>query len=579
VIRRAAANLLVAAGAAAMWATTSAGMWATTGAAMWAAAGCASAPPRVESGARAAEGAPSVSAGALRPTAVRPPSAAVTSPADEWITIRDFRWVVAVGVSERVAYFGTTAGLERWDTLRETWLSPLTAADGLPDDHVTAVVAEPLGGDVWVGTRRGLARLGFDDVVDPVWGPLPAPVEKLLLDPRDGSVYAWIAGAWWGGRGASFSRVAAPPTGPLEGAAEAAELDPARVPWIDPHYARGVEVPALFRLTQVDRDLRGEWYAGTWGDNGRRWRSGSAEWDPLRFGLAGSGGGPMARARDGYWFAAAAESESGVLALAHASSELGAWSYVVPRDEPELPTAIAHSLLAIGDTLVVGSDFGIAWGTGANWVSPGHAEEVGRVAALALDGPVLWLGTDHGLVAWDRRQGRPAGTALRSRRITAIVAAPDALFVGAEEGLWATRRASPLARTDEAQAFADSLVEVEPRGRRIRALALHGDLLLVASDRGLEVFDRVRGTWRTFPVGEGRVSALPLALASDAENVWVGTERALVRWRPATDEWRVYGAGDGLAAVPVLYLLAEPDVVWASTPEGVSRFAWRSGEP
>src|SRR5688572_30488388 len=167
-------------------------------------------------------------------------SSFLSSPADEWITIRDFRWVAAVGVSERVAYFGTTAGLERWDTLRQTWLAPLTEADDLPDDYVTALVAEPLGGDVWVGTRRGLARLsGFDDLVEPVWGPLPAPVETLLLDPRDGAVYARIAGTWWSGRSASFSRVAAPPAGPLEGSAEAAELDPARVPWIDPLYARG----------------------------------------------------------------------------------------------------------------------------------------------------------------------------------------------------------------------------------------------------------------------------------------------------------------------------------------------------
>jgi hypothetical protein len=503
----------------------------------------------------------------------------LSSPADEWITIRDFRWVAAVGVSERVAYFGTTAGLERWDTLRQTWLAPLTEADDLPDDYVTALVAEPLGGDVWVGTRRGLARLsGFDDLVEPVWGPLPAPVETLLLDPRDGAVYARIAGTWWSGRSASFSRVAAPPTGPLEGSAEAAELDPARVPWIDPLYARGAYEPGLFRLTEVDRDLRGDWYAGTSGDNARRWRTGAADWEPLLFGLAGPSGGPMARAADGYWFAPAAGDGDGTVALVHAAPDLGSWSHVVPREVPELPVATATALIAIADTLVVGSDFGIAWGIGPGWASSGHAD-VGRVAALAVDGPVLWIGTDDGLLAWDRSARRSVGTVLRARGINAIVAAPDALFVGAADGLWAARRIGPPATTAEARAVADSLIRVEPRGRAVRALALHGNLLLLASDLGVDVFDRASGAWTSFPIGVGRLVSAPLALASDGENVWIGTERGLVRWRIATNEWRDFGPGDGLAGVPVLHLLAERDFVWASTPAGVSRFAWRAAGP
>jgi hypothetical protein len=499
--------------------------------------------------------------------------------AEHWITLGDFRWVAAVGVSIRTAYFGTTAGLERWDTLRETWLAPLTTADGLPDDRVTALAVEPLDGGIWIGTRRGLARLvDGDDRVDPVWGPPPAPVRAILLDPDDGAAYALVAGRWWGGRGGSLAPIDGPPADAGESSAPAADLDPAEVPWIDPLYARGGAFPGIFRLTRVARDPRGDWYAGTWGDNARRWRAGGAEGEPLYLGVAGVPGGPLARAASGTWFLPAGEAE-GRAALAHASADLAIWSYVVPVETPALPSAVAHAALALGDTLVVGTDFGLAWGVGPMWGRSGREAAVGAVRTLAADGPIVWVGGEDGLHVWDRATGRAARASLPRARVTALAVTGDALFVGTDVGLWAARRPAPPGSPAGALAQAEGLVRVEPAGRSVHALALHGELLLVADERGLEVFDRRAGTWRAVPIGEGRLDAVPLAIASDGENAWIGTERGLIRWRPATDEWRAYGHADGLAGVPVRHLLAEPDAVWASTPAGVSRFAWREAEP
>ena len=82
-----------------------------------------------------------VSGGGGGAAAPRSESPYAYSSATEWVTIRDFRYVTSVAASTSLAFFGTTAGIERLDTLRDRWLAPVTAADGLPDDRVTALVA------------------------------------------------------------------------------------------------------------------------------------------------------------------------------------------------------------------------------------------------------------------------------------------------------------------------------------------------------------------------------------------------------------------------------------------------------
>lgn len=531
--------------------------------------------------------------------------------ADDWITLGDFRHVTSVAVSIDVAYLGTTEGVERFDTLREAWLSPVTAADGLPDNVVTALAAEPAGGDAWIGTARGLARLSaHGGEVEPAWGPPPSRVDDVRVDPRDGTVYAHVAGGWWVGRGGSpvLERSGATPPPGARGPVAVDDIDPFDLPWTDPLHVRSpVATGEIFRLTTLDRDQRGDWYVGTWGDNGRRWGAGRASWQTLYFGLAGPAGGPVVRSAGGRWFvpgpavSAALRAQLGGAttgvsraalsagspapdALAYADDD-GDWSYAVPGLTPGLPAAAARAAIAVGDTLYLGSDHGLTR-LAAGGTRPGEYGEpaattwgwredqpLSPVTALAADGARLWLGTPDGLILWDRAAETPAGRTLEGRAVTAVLPASGVLFVGTESGLFV----GPRPPGPDGTGFApDSFGRAATLGRTIRALAARDTLVLVATDAGLEVFDRRTGEWRVTRAGEGRLSAAPLALAVDDEQVWIGTREGLVRWRPATDEWEPYDAADGLAGAPVLHLLAEPDAVWASTPAGVSRFAWRS---
>lgn len=545
-----------------------------------------------------AQEAPRTRAGSFRP--------------DDWITFADFRFVTSVAVATDVAYFGTTMGVERYDTLRDLWLPPVTAADGLPDGAVTALAIEPSGSLLWIGTSRGLARFEtYAGMVEPAWGPPPTRVADLRIAARDGTVYAFVAGAWWSGRGGSpvLERSTSPPAD-ADGPVPVDAIDPLDLPWTDPLYVRGT-TPAggIFRLTTTDRDARGDWYVGTWGDNGRRWGAGGASWEALAFGLAGPGGGPVVRTAGGLWFipregpsdagpqpSAGPASLGGPApaALAFAGDD-GSWRYASPQGTPGLPTASVLAAAAVGDTLYLGSEHGltrldprresgveaaVADGTEPLAVARtfGSREGVpaGSVTALAADGPFLWLGTSEGLVLWERAGETPAARYLEGTAITAVAIAADAVFVASESGLYVAER--PAGAAGEALS-SGTFARSGTFGRTVRAVAVRDARLVVATDAGLEVFDRSTGRWRVTQVGGGRLPAEPLSLAIDAEQVWIGTSAGLARWRPATDEWETYEPADGLAGVPVLHLLAEGDAVWASTPGGVSRFAWRSSRP
>ena len=541
---------------------------------------------------------------------------------DDWITFADFRYVTSVAVASDVAYFGTTSGVERYDTLRDLWLPPVTAADGLPDGRVEALAIEPSGSVLWIGTARGLAR--FDAAageVEPAHGLPPTRVGELRIDPGDGTVYAFVAGGWWVGRGGSpVLERSDPPPPAARGSVPVDAIDPLDLPWSDPLYVRSdTAAHDLFRLTAVDRDVRGDWYVGTWGDNGRRWGAGRASWEELRFGLGGPGGGPIVRTSGGFWFVPAEGGEAAArarvaaaggpagrdvvrarvsaggaapTALAFAGDD-GTWRYQAAVETVGLPAVSATAGVAVGDTLYLGTAQGLvrlvpgdpalpegieagpggeafagatSWGPGEGLSPP--------ITAVVADGRYLWLGTRDGLVLWDRALGTPAERYLQGRSIPAIAPADDAVFVATDGGLQAATR--PAGSTG---APAGEFTRVRTVAGAPHALALRGTLLLVATAAGLEVFDRRSGTWRVTTAGGGRLPAVPLSFAVDDEQVWIGTSEGFTRWRPATDEWESYGPADGLAGAPVLHLLVEEDAVWASTPKGVSRFGWRNAAP
>ena len=340
---------------------------------------------------------------------------------------------------------------------------------------------------------------------------------------------------------------------------------------------------------------------GTWGGGAYLYDSVRLSPEPLPFGLAGPGGGPILWDGDRLWFTNPAggpvpsalgfePAVSDVSGLAFASADLREWRYAYPGLEPGLPSDRVYDAASSSGRTLFATDAGLALydGPAGGWrrlsALTGGAAEVIAVEGAA-DG--FWLGTRSGLVAMrqpaaqdeavsgadtsDAASGtsdslRVAGRWLEGRTVTTLAADGRDVYAGTDLGLY---RLSP--RAPGAADWTLSLVETV--GKSVRDLALTTDAVVAATDRGVEILHRGAGEPVRFLVGESQLDELPLAVAADAANVWVGTRAGVSRWDRTRRLWTEYGLADGLPDLPVLHVLVQDARhVWFSTPGGATRF-------
>jgi hypothetical protein len=531
----------------------------------------------------------------------------------DWITIGDFRHVTAVTAGDQEAYAGTTGGVGVIEPFGEGWSRTVTAGDGLPSPVVTALAFDANGGKLWIGTARGLAvydpfrgevtqdpsALGSDPVAEIRAEPVGV-VAQSIPSPPGQHMYVRTASGWF--RIDTFTFAAEPVSGGRIPPA-ASEVDVRSLPFLAGGLVRGERsgTRESLRVTGVaalaDRRLA----LGTWGGGVYLYDPVRLAPEPVPFGLAGPGGGPIAWDRIRLWFtnpaggpvssALAAEPVAAdVSGLSSASADLREWSYAYPGLEPALPSDRVFDAASSGGQTLFATDAGLALydGTARAWrrlsALTGGAAEVIAVEGAA-DG--FWLGTRAGLVALRQPAAvagssadsstaeetsdasdslRSAGRWLAGRAVTALVADGRDLYAGTDLGLY---RLSPRApgSTDW------TLSQVETVGRSVRDLALTPDVVVAATDRGVEILPRGPGEPVRFLTGESQLDDLPLAVAADAANVWIGTRAGVARWDRTRRLWTEYGLADGLPDLPVLHVLVQDERhVWFSTPGGVTRF-------
>ena len=176
------------------------------------------------------------------------------------------------------------------------------------------------------------------------------------------------------------------------------------------------------------------------------------------------------------------------------------------------------------------------------------------VRALERDGPdTLWVGTDHGLVEFDRGTGRLAHhrhdpidpTSLSHDRVTALLKDRDGeLWIGTYSGLnrFDRERGTFVAyRHDpsESHSLSDNLVR-----------ALHVDsqgALWVAPHTGLDRFDKASGNFTRFATDVAPLNRQILCLVGDdRQALWLATGQGLIRFNTRDKTTRIYDVGDGL---------------------------------
>ena len=456
---------------------------------------------------------------------------------------------------------GTGGGLARVDArgnVRAVW----TAVDGLPGTRIDSI--SEVGGELWVGTELGAARIRVDGAKLEVARRAGTKSVRAIVE-HGGTRYV---ATWDGG------------VTTLGGAAIAIR--------------GGGNAQARARVSSL-AVAGGSLYAGTAGGL-YRLANGRFELVPIESGanevasLYGDG--------DTLWIATSAGlySRTGTRVRSHGGGELrvvtkqggaivvgglGAAPRKLDRGRlvsTDLPGTLTQ---AIGEGCIGGLD-GL-WLRGGDGWNPAMLDDATRrppandVSALAVDGAPQWVGTfDHGVAVLERgRWKRIASRAIdhrvnailidRSRRVWIATATGVSIVEGAPDAPAVTQ----LTKRDGLPARG-VLSLAQLADGRILAGTMHGAVVL--------------GDGRPVPLGvkQGLEASNVWAVAQDAAgNVWLGTTTGLYRGRLDDRAWTRFSVATGhLRDDWVMALAVRGGAVWAGTYKGgVTRFDRRCAPP
>ncbi len=211
------------------------------------------------------------------------------------------------------------------------------------------------------------------------------------------------------------------------------------------------------------------------------------------------------------------------------------------------------------------------------WRSPFSQELLpsDTVTALLADGPVMWVGTDAGLVRYDARddsvQEQPA---LAGQSI-------EALMLDGQAVLWAGTRAAGLWQRQADGSWSMHLHDPTNAGTLpgnwIISSGLApdwrapGSLWAIVHQKGLVYWDG--RTWSNGDAGGHIAGGLIWTLEADADAgmLWVGSEAGVTRYDGRT--WGSLTPEDGLHG-PVVYAVAQAKdgSYWMGGPAGLTRY-------
>jgi len=460
----------------------------------------------------------------------------------DWTAYTSIRFVYAAAVSTDFLYFGTRGGVARYDRHGERWLPALTTAEGLRANNVR--------------------RVAYNEVTDELWADTPLGV----------SVYRPTFKEWIDTQG--FPDSLQTPWRPID-------LTGLTIPFGWDILTPGHLTDPQFRSYQIRGSVEDSWgtkWIGTWGQFVWSISPGSFTVVPQRWGLfqndveaifLDSGlvvfGGPN------YY--------DGGNALTIYDTASGDWRYIEARYTEGFASDNISRIVGEpgGRFLWLATDRGLvrmdrrSSGFRTYGLHEGLVDE--RVHALAIDGDILWIGTEVGIdgLYIPRDSIFHATTdAVRDSRIYDIEVLDDVVWLATDRGLM--RLAKP---TPEWRRF---YTDQGPLAGRVRALAGNRHNLYVGSDRGIAIVDLAgRQPVEVFE----SPSLLPdeniydLALTADSI-VWAATPSGLLRLVPATHERRLITTDDGLLDMFVQRIVPDGDYLWLGTLKGANRFRWKN---
>ena len=117
-------------------------------------------------------------------------------------------------------------------------------------------------------------------------------------------------------------------------------------------------------------------------------------------------------------------------------------------------------------------------------------------------------------------------------------------------------------------------------GNKLGDIAMDADFVWIATDKGVNRYDRKKDKWRFFTISNSlisnRVNCIApervegLLKAKTGDEVWFGTDSGISVYTKSTDSWRSYTTRDGLINNKVNAISVRGNDVWIGTDKGAS---------
>ena len=107
---------------------------------------------------------------------------------------------------------------------------------------------------------------------------------------------------------------------------------------------------------------------------------------------------------------------------------------------------------------------------------------------------------------------------------------------------------------------------------QVNALAADTKHIWVATDKGINRFNKHENLWISYTVEDGLANNKVSSVAVDGDAVWFGTESGVSKYQPKIDTWTTYTRDDGLPSNRVMAIGVDGNYIWFGTDKGLSRY-------
>ncbi len=192
-----------------------------------------------------------------------------------------------------------------------------------------------------------------------------------------------------------------------------------------------------------------------------------------------------------------------------------------------------------------------------------------KVVSMAIDGEWIWVGSEKGLSALDRKTEEwkvfySTQNGLSGNFVNAILVQPDFLWTGTNGGISRLSKAKKIWKT---YSLREGLTETE-----IKSLAMVGQRIWAGGiGGGLFEYDPPSDRWKkiepTDPLKSGGIHSI----AVTREKVVICRDNGVSLYDVPARQWESFSSSDGLLSNTVFCAAEDKDSIWFGTDKGVSR--------